>query len=253
VCALSQPPAAAPDDTWAVARKALDAATSDPLLGGLPAAMQRVCRAACASVALDGAAVQLMTDPRSGSVLASSDEVSGRTAEAAFEAGEGPSLDAFVTARPVLVPDLAIEGIGRWPGFVSLVAERGVSACFSFPLQVGAVRLGVLDLYRCRAGALSDHEGALALVFAEVARDNLLDPPRLSPVEALDVHLSRALATHAEIHQAQGMVTVDLDVGLDEAMALMRSHAFGRNVPLLELAQSILAGERLSRPQDEPS
>jgi hypothetical protein len=240
-----RPPESSPD-AWSLARKALDEVAADAALAGLPAVLQRVCRAACASVTSDGAAVQVMSDAGSGTVLASSDQPSSRVAEAAFEVGEGPCLDAFSTARPIQVPDLTTEGFARWPGFASVAGDLGFSACFSFPLQLGAVRLGALDLYRRRTGGLTRDERTLALVFADVARDNLLDSPQLSPVEALDAGLSQALETRAEIHQAQGMVTIDLDVDLDEAMTLMRSHAFRQGVPLIEVARSILAGAKLT-------
>jgi len=243
-----QSPGGSPD-AWSLARKALDEVAADSALTGLPAVLQRVCRAACLSVTSDGAAVQVMSEAGSGTVLAGSDQSSTRVAEAAFEVGEGPCLDAFTTARPILVPDLSTDGFARWPGFASVAGDLGFSACFSFPLQSGAVRLGALDLYRRRTGGLTAEERTLALVFADVARDNLLDPPQLSPVEALDAGLSQALETRAEIHQAQGMVTIDLDVDLDEAMSLMRSHAFRQGVPLIEVARSILAGARLPDPR----
>ena len=51
-----------------------------------------------------------------------------------------------------------------------------------------------------------------------------------------------------EIYQAQGMVTVDLGVDLAGALALMRAHAFNLDLPLFDVAQAILAGERLAAP-----
>ena len=41
------------------------------------------------------------------------------------------------------------------------------------------------------------------------------------------------------------MVTVDLGVDLAEALALMRAHAFGRDLTLLDVARELLAGGRL--------
>lgn len=244
-----QPPGSSPDIRSRV-RAALESVTTDVGLTGLPAALQRVCRAACVSVPGDGSALQVMANARSGTVLASSDAASARVAETAFDVGEGPCLAAFASSRPVLVPDLSVDGMAAWPGFSSMVGERGVAACFSFPLQIGAVRLGVLDLYRNRRGGLTRDAEAVALMLADVARDHLLEPSDTWPVATLDGDLSRALDHHAEIHQAQGMVTVDLDVDLGQAIALMRSHAFRRGLPLIELARAILAGEQLPAPDD---
>ena len=58
-----------------------------------------------------------------------------------------------------------------------------MEAAFTFPLQVGAIGLGVLDLYRDRVGALSDAELAEALSFADAATMLLLELQSLDPGE----------------------------------------------------------------------
>jgi len=45
-----------------------------------------------------------------------------------------------------------------------------VRAIFGFPFQVGAIRLGALNLYRDRPGPLSDDQHADALVMAMLPR-----------------------------------------------------------------------------------
>src|SRR5450755_3611990 len=42
----------------------------------------------------------------------------------------------------------------RWPVFAPAAATVGVAATFAFPVQVGGIRLGVLDLYRDTTGGL---------------------------------------------------------------------------------------------------
>jgi AmiR/NasT family two-component response regulator len=64
-------------------------------------------------------------------------------------------------------------------------------------------------------------------------------------VALLDEREADGMDHRPEIHQAQGMVTVDLGLDLAGALALMRAHAFSRGLPLLELARMILAGERI--------
>ena len=46
----------------------------------------------------------------------------------------------------------------------------------------------------------------------------------------------------AEVHQAQGMVMVDLGVDLADALVRMRAHAFAVGIPLIDLARAIIAG-----------
>jgi hypothetical protein len=115
---------------------------------------------------------------------------------------------------------------------------------YALPLHVGAVRLGVLELYSARIRLLSSAELSLAMAFAEAATDGLVDATG-SSVALLDDRSVEAMDRRVEIHQAQGMVTVDLGVDLAEALALMRAHAFGRGLSLLEVARRILGGERL--------
>jgi hypothetical protein len=227
---------------WTSARAALSLAVADEVLSGLPASLQRLCRAATECLSLGGAAVQLMA--------ASSAAPSRRLGEVPFAVGEGPAVDAFSLARPVLVSDLLGEGQSRWPGYVSVVSGQGIGAVYALPLHVGAVRLGVFELYDEHVRRLSSDELSLALVFAETATDCLLDPPAGTAVALLDDPALGAMNQRIEIHQAQGMVTVDLGLDLTAALALMRAHAFSRNLTLFELARAILDGERLPKPDD---
>jgi hypothetical protein len=228
---------------------ALSAARADEDVHDLPAVLQRICRAATASLGLAGASVHLLNRPNDGGVVASSDDAARAVAEAAFTTGEGPSLDAYSQGRPVFAPYLLDQGQRLWPGYASAVRASGIGACFSLPLHVGAVRLGVLDLYAASAGPLGPEEISLALTFADLAVERLLDPDPGTSLGDVNARLVDALERRAEIHQAQGMVMVDLEVDLAEALSLMRAHAFTRDVSLLELAREILAGARLPAPE----
>ena len=69
-----------------------------------------------------------------------------------YDLGEGPCVDAYQLDRPVLEPDLAEPAAPRWLAFAGPALAAGVRAVFGFPLHVGAVRLGALNLYCDRAG-----------------------------------------------------------------------------------------------------
>jgi len=232
---------------------ALAAVRADDGVSDVPALLQRICRAAAQVLELTGASVHLLNVPASGGVVAGSDETARRLGEAAFTAGEGPALDAYAEARPVFAPYLLEEGRHRWPGYVDAVRASGLRACFSLPLHVGAVRLGVLDLYAGTPGPLRPDQVSLGLTFADLATEFLLDsPPAATTADAVNARLVDALERRGEIHQAQGMVMVDLDVDLAEALALMRAHAFSEELSLLEVARTILAGAHLPAPPDPP-
>ena len=89
---------------------------------------------------------------------------------------------------------------------------------------------------------------SLALTFADLAVERLLDPDPGTSLGDVNARLVDALERRAEIHQAQGMVMVDLEVDLAEALSLMRAHAFARDVSLLDVAREILAGGNLPAP-----
>jgi len=155
--------------------------------------------------------------------------------------GDGPCVDAWRHREPVLEADLADPAQTRWPVFAQAGVQAGVRAVFAFPLQLGAVALGVLALYRDRPAPLSDEELALGLVLAEVATQTILGLQAGAPPEQLHVLLADEPAHWAEIHQATGMVSAQLEVSLDEAFVRLRSFAFANDHPLREVAQEIVA------------
>ena len=240
-----------PEGRRAVALGAIAAAKADPLLEELAGDLQRICRGAVASLEMQWSTIRVNARTGVGAVVASSDEMAQAIGDLGAASGEGPAHDAFVTARPVLMTRLLEEGYVRWPGFVSAVRSSGVRACYALPLHVGAVRLGTLDLYRRQTVELEPAQVSLALTFADLATERLLDPRNNASAGGLDSRLLDAIDRNSEIHQAQGMVMVDLDVDLAEAIALMRANAFARDLSLLDVARELLAGHRL--PPLEPA
>lgn len=79
-------------------------------------------------------------------------------------------MDAFTHQRAVLTPDLrAAELQDCWSVFANAALEAGARAVFAFPLQIGAISPGVLDLYADVPGTLDVEELADALAFADTA------------------------------------------------------------------------------------
>jgi hypothetical protein len=128
--------------------------------------------------------------------------------------------------------------LGRWPAFSRAGLEAGVHAVFSFPLQAGGVRLGVLEVYSAEVRLLDEAEEALALAFCHEALLILFAAGSPAP----DGTWEALPDGRAEIYQAQGMVMVDLGVDLEEALLRMRAHSFSEGLSLTELAQAIIAG-----------
>jgi hypothetical protein len=210
----------------------------------LGAGLDRLCRAATHDLQLSGVAVTLMTKGGFQAVAGASDEGSRTLEEMQYALGEGPGCDAFASGRPVLIPDLE-SAFARWPGYVPAALRLRAHAAYTFPLQLGAMRFGVLTFYADRAGTLGAPELTLCMIFAEIATELLLESPAGGSTDGNgtgDGGLRRALHFRTEIYQAQGMVMAALGVTLVEALARMRAHAFSSGQELSDLALGIIDG-----------
>src|SRR5690242_16796827 len=180
----------------------------------------QICRACVEGLAVDGAAISLLTGSVARQTLAATDETAELLEDLQFSLNEGACMEAASTGSPVLVADLQHSSeVARWPVFAAAVMERSlVRALFALPLQWGAVNLGVLDLYRREPGALAEAQLLDAISTADTAALMLLGL-RTDPDHGGDGWLDHAVAHRAEVHQATGMVSVQLDVGAPEALA----------------------------------
>jgi len=213
------------------------------LLSGSPneAEPARLCEV-CANVSLmTGAGIMLMTgDTQQGSVC-SSNPTSALIEELQFTLGEGPCIDAHLNDRPVVEADLAAPDVPRWLAFTPPAVAAGARAVFGFPMRVGGVRLGALNLYRDRPGPMSDDQYADALVLAGVAAQAVVAMQANASPGALSTALEEGANFRFVVHQASGMVAVQLGVSVGEALARLRAYAFGNDVLLTEVAEAIVA------------
>ena len=210
-------------------------------LDGVVGALHRLCSAAVGALAASGAGVSVMAEDGARGVAAASDPASERIEELQFVLGEGPCIDAFASRRPVIVPDLTDGAAHRWPAYAPAAQDEGVRAVFAFPLQVGAARLGVLDVFRARAGPLSGTELRQAFAFTDLAVSTLLDGQGDAVPGAAADGLDEAIEHSAELFQAQGMVMVQLGVSLAEALVRIRAHTYAENRRLNDVARDIVA------------
>jgi len=208
---------------------------------GVAATLQRLCLAATRDLELAGATVTLVPEIGSHTVAASSSGAMTRNEELQFGAGEGPTRDAYRRCEPVVVTNQG-SLVARWPGYAPAAITAGVSAAFALPLHVGAAKLGALTLYWHSPRYPANGDLRVALVFADLATEFLIDGSS-GASNGLDPALVSALETHGHIYVAQGMVMVDLEVGLPEALARMRAQAYASGQDLAVLAGQIVDGE----------
>jgi GAF domain/ANTAR domain len=213
-------------------------------VSGVTDRLERLCSALTRALPASGVGLSLLTEEnQGGATVAASDPKSRLLEELQFTLGEGPCIDAYAMRRPVLEPDLATHGARRWPGYAPAAQEQGVQAVFAFPLQVGAARAGALDVYRAAPGALTADALTQAVTFADVAMGLLVDGQSRDGDGHSFPQVDDALANRIEVYQAQGMVMVDLGVGIEEAMARLRAHAWAEGRSIGNVAQDIIAGK----------
>ena len=203
---------------------------------------------ACVSVlAVTGAGIMIMIDGGHRGTLGSSDVTMGVVEELQFTLGEGPCLDAYRLGQPVFAPALADSNDQRWPSFTAPAVEAGVEAIFGFPLQVGAVRLGALDVYLDRPGALDEAQLADAFVMADVVTHEILELQAAAPEDALASELDTVENLRAEVHQASGMLAVQLDIPIADALIRLRAYTYAENRRVNAVARDVVAGRLLIR------
>ncbi|HTA15787.1 MAG TPA: GAF and ANTAR domain-containing protein [Solirubrobacteraceae bacterium] len=208
---------------------------------GSSSLVDRVCIAAVSLLSLKGAGLSLMVDGELRGTAGMSEPGIALVQELQLTLGEGPCVDAWINRVPVLESNLADPAVVRWPAFAQAgVVDAGVLAVFAFPLHLGAIRIGVLVLYRGRSGMLNADEMAYGLVLADMATQVLLALQAGAPADVLHEVLAGEPSHWAEVHQATGMISVQLGVSLDEAFVRLRAHAFAEGLPLRTVAREIV-------------
>jgi hypothetical protein len=195
--------------------------------------LHRLCAACLSALPVSGVGAALMTsDGPTGVVLAVTDERARQLEELQFALDEGPCVEASNSGRPVLEPHLVAGGTPRWPRFGAAVLDAGVQAVFAFPMRVGAIHVGALDLYRDAPGKLTADELVEALAFADAATAVVLHLQYHNGDDGAASALAEPIDSRAEVHQATGMITIQLGVSLAEALLRLRAHAYatGRTV-----------------------
>jgi hypothetical protein len=205
-----------------------------------------VCAVAVSSARLGGAWVVAARGGDPDFVMCVTGPVSEQLAELQLTLGEGPCHDVLASAAPVLARDLGdAESARRWPAFTPAAWQLGAGALFAFPLIVGAIRAGVLGLYRGAPGPLPGREFGDLLILADAATVMLLGSEHGDAGDGdgagLDGQAPELALHRAEIDQATGMLTVQLGVPVAEAFVRLRAYAYSQDRRLADVAGDIVA------------
>jgi ANTAR domain len=187
---------------------------------------------------VDGLALALATGGPGSELLWCTDDTVRDFEDLQLTLGEGPGPDAARTGAIVWVPDLDRVPHDRWPALAAETPALTARAAFCFPVGVGAIRFGVLTAVRRIPGPLSAEQVGDALALADALAVRCLDggEPQLSHGAAPSAHA----LTRAVVHQATGMLSIQLAVSLPEALLRLRAYAYGSRRPITEICQDIV-------------
>lgn len=207
---------------------------------GSGARLVQACRDA---TDVTGAGIMLMADGQHRGTVGASDAAIAVVEELQFTLGEGPCIDTFTSGAPVLEPHLRDPDEVRWHQFSGPALAAGVEAIFGFPLVVGGVRLGALDLYVDHPWVLTDEQYADAVAMADVAANAILALQSRADPGALAVELETGVQLRSVVHQASGMVAVQLDIPVADALARLRAYAYSEDASIDDVARAVVNRE----------
>lgn len=204
----------------------------------------RLCQAAVGILgAMGGALTIAYTEPHRVT-LCVTDDRAARLEDLQDVLGEGPGPTAYTSGHQVRTrigrssPGAAAQIDARWPLFDEAARDAFTSlAMTAIPVRPHHEVIGVLTCHlRVDDVALLDEAGAQFLADA-VGVALLQDPTHLA------TDLNGPWSSRALVHQATGMVTAQLSVRPDDALALLRAHAYARSWTLTRVAAAVVARE----------
>lgn len=198
------------------------------------------CRPFLDVLPVSGASVATVGDLLGSETLSASDEVAARLDELQFDLGEGPCWDAMTSGRPVLEPDVRGQRRSPWPAFSAAILHDDVSSIFAFPLSVGPLRMGAVDLYSVVPVELDRRQAKQADAMAAVVGRHVLRQA-LNAVGRDGDDTGNAYSRRL-IHQATGVVLAQLGLSADDARLVIHGHAFATSQSMKDVAQDILDG-----------
>jgi hypothetical protein len=214
--------------------RVLDALARQPT-GTLPF---RLCSAAAVMLDSPGVGIAMADNDHLQTVCAIGIGRDGE--ELQLTLGEGPAYDAYRYGEPVLIDQMDDEP--RWPLLGRDAGGAGIRAIFSFPLRLGAARFGAFTLYGDEPGPLDDGQYQDTVVFAKITLDLLLTMQADQSSGDLHDLFTEDGANPWQIHQATGMVSAQLGIPIQDALAVLRGTAFSSGRSISATAADVVAG-----------
>ena len=145
------------------------------------------------------------------------------------------------TRRPVLLPFVRSHPHTNWPVFGKALLLLDVEAIFVFPLTIGAIDVGVVELYSTTPAPLQHDDLQNATSLADQSAWTLLHSVLAGNEPSDPAAQASSPLSRREIHQATGMVLVQLETTATEALQRLRAHAFLHDKSVRDVATEVVA------------
>lgn len=202
---------------------------------------ERICLVAREHLGGQSASLALVID-HAYSPIADTDALGTILDEEQFALGDGPTFAAQNSPAPIILDDVhAQRAAARWPIFAKLALKHHVHGVFAFPLRIGDAYLGVLTVYRVRAGEPTAMEYTDGLILSSLATAELV---RLQAGAGLDSGtgvFEPGLYDQSALQIAAGMVAESLNISIVAALVRIRARAFADEQAVNRIAQQIVA------------
>jgi hypothetical protein len=196
----------------------------------------RLCEASRLILGADGAWITVQDGSSQRLPLSLTDHVATVLEDLQDLVGQGPCLHAYRQQTPTTTA-VRDQPDPRWPEF-SRAAWHNVGALtvHAFPMRPGGDVLGVLAVYLLPSGRPAQSDEA-AQFLADAIGAALVRDPVAQDGSSRDDGMWSA---RAEVHQATGMVIAQLHLQPDDALAILRAHAYANDTTLADIAHQIV-------------
>lgn len=124
--------------------------------------------------------------------------------------------------------------------------DFGPVTVLAVPIRPDDEVVGVLTFYAQPRPAEAPRHPRAGLVVAPEVAQFLADAVGVALLHDAQWHVNENAgpwASRSQVHQATGMVIAQLHVPSDDALALLRAHAFAQGISLLEVCAAVLRRE----------
>ena len=195
----------------------------------------RLCHACVDSLGAQGGAITIAYTRPERVTLCATDEVAAWLEDIQDVLGQGPGRDAFLHSEAVRAT--LDDGEGRWPELAAARHSVGDVNVLALPMRPDGMVLGVLTVHGPLDPAERIAEGE-AQFLADALGGALLSDPVSGPGSTAD-SLRGPWAGRAVVHQATGMVVAQLKINPEDALVLLRAHAYAHGMTLDSVAVQI--------------